>query len=209
MYVRKNETLYTLWTPDISGTSPRPTGALPRFVVFNDTIPIYSGAVTHGFGISGVFGVSIPTTGALFVTGAFYNVSAEATLSGFYKTDIISRFYIGSYRTNGYTGYNESVYYTDFNFCSNNLSGYDKYTAIWFKNDNMVQPSITFMTIRDYTGGAPINSQIMNSIDGIFSYNITGSLRLNTGERYVCELQTNYDNGTRRARIPFSRDYNL
>lgn len=211
MYVRKNETFYTFWTPSISGTSPRPTGALPRFVVFNDTTPIYSGSTTHGYGISGVFGISIPTTGSLFVTGVFYNVSAEATLSGQYKTNIISQFYIGNYRKNNLSGYNQNIYYPEFSLVRYELSGLDRYTAVWFKNTQKVLPSVVTFTVRGATGNTIILNQVMSQVPtGIFLYNASGNFRIGTGESYLVDISaTNLDNATRSWRLPISRDYNI
>lgn len=210
MYVSKGETFYTLWTPSLSGTSPRPTGALPRFVVFNDTIPIYSGSTTHGYGISGVFGVSFPTTGDLFVAGAFYNVSSEATLSGKYYTNVISQFYLGNSRFNAFSGYNDDAYHADFILCRNENLGLDRYAAVFFKNDQMAYPSTASFTVTGISGPNIILNQVMTQVPtGIFYYNASGSFRIGTGEVYTATATALIDGINRRWRIPISRDYNI
>lgn len=208
MYVRKGETFYTFWTPELFGRSPRPTGALPRFVVFNDTTPIYSGSTTHGYGISGIFGISIPTTGALFTTGAFYNVSAEATLSGQYRTNIVSQFYLGSYRSNGFSGYNSDVYHADVNFCKFQQSGLDRYSCFWFRNGSPITgaTSIEVFYANGYTPFLPLaNMQLRGS--GIFIYD--SSLLAASGDSYIVDFIANLGGATRRWRVPISRDYSV
>jgi len=209
MYVAKGETFTTLWTPSLSGTTPRPTGALPRYVVFNDTTPIYSGSVTHPYSISGVYRISVSTTGSLFVTGAYYNISSEARLSGHYKTDVVGQFYLGAARNRNLSGINSNVYYADLHFNRTN-SGVDKYSVIWFKNTQLVPITSGSLYVYNQTGLPIINAQLLtiNPLTGLYYHNTTGVI-LNSGERYVAQTYGIIDGVQRSWRVPISRDYNV
>lgn len=210
MYVAKNETLYKFWTPTISGTSVNPTGALPTFKVYNEFGAIYSGSVTNIYNISGVFGVTIPTTGAAFGTGNFYNVSAAATFSGVYFDNIITRFYVGTSRLISFSGYNRDVYHGEFDFCTKDASGLDRYSFMWYKNDGLANTGATTLNVFETTGSssAYLSASMVPKGSGIFIYDTTTN-RLATGVQYFINFSANIDGASRLHRIPFSRDSNV
>lgn len=211
MYVPKGTTFYTLWTPACSGNHTSPT-TLPTFTIFDQSVAVDSGITAHNYtGMSGVYRISFPTTGDAFITGHCYNLSAEGTLSGRYYSDVVSTFHITQGSVASLTGLTSSVYHADVNLCQNDLSGVDRYSIVWFRNDiPLTGTTVTFIDVYNATGNLHISFKLANSVGyGLCAYNATGSLRLTAGERYVGEFYITIPGGQALWRIPLSRDYSV
>lgn len=213
MWVTSGQTYYKLWTPLYSGYSAVATGYGPTFHVFSGGTSVYSGLLIHDYDYSGIYRATIPVTGSVWNTGTYYNVTTSGMISGYPRQDSLSTFYVLKNTFDSFTGLLDNVYYADVSLCKNDLSGLDRYSVIWFKNENhftgLIGPSFRVFTD---TGQVHILQTGMSRSTGEFfdiAYiNISGALRLASGERYVGEFYAGIDGVSGVWRVPLSKDLN-
>lgn len=211
----KGTIYYQIWTPKtLAGVAVARVTGTHQYVFWHNNEPRYSGTPSAPYRSTGIYLISIPLTGDNFFTGSTYGLNVIGSASGYRNTRSFGTFGVGQATLANYSGFQNNSYYADINLCKHDISGQDRYTIQWFKNGvHQTGISSPSFIVYDYTGGNKVPSTNMSLLTGQYfslaKYDVTGSQRIGTGERYVIECYATIDGLQQKWREPIYRDYNL